>query len=155
MSEIIEKIEYKKEQYERYRVFEGYVISTNKQQIKIMMENASRCCEFFGIILYFDGKIPAENEILNYWQQFENIPQNINLLDSLIGKEIKNISFSNIPICPEFNVEKNDYETNTAYVDIILADEKKIQIYAWNQHNGFYAHELYVKWNEKEEFQNI
>lgn len=46
-------------------------------------------------------------------------------------------------------------ETSFLCVDIILADERKIQVDVWSRHNGYYAHTVRVECHEIHETQEL
>lgn len=131
----------------------GYIITTDKQEIKVMIESETLCCEDHGLILYFEEQIPDETHMFcssGFLQKFNEIQQDSNLLNSLIGLQIKRIAFSNQRARKEFCIGKIGGDTE--YIDILLTDGRKVQLFAWNEHNdGSYEHNLYIKWNDREE----
>jgi len=150
--------------YVRKVKWNGYIITTDKQQIMIMMETWHFCCEENGLLLYFDERIPDIKQMdcseRFFRHRFNNIKRDSSLFETLIGLHIKQMGFSNQKAREEFGEPNggpilDDSNSGYVYFNITLTDERKIQLYAWNEHNGYYPHELYIKWNDREEIQKL
>lgn len=101
-----------------YCSYEGWVISTTEQEIKIGIEDGQSCCENWGYLITNDTiKEFIGARLLN-----------VNLTDTLLKK-----------------VETIDsmYEGDAMFVNI-ETDKGLLQFVAYNEHNGYYGHEAVV-----------
>ena len=100
-----------------YYNYEGYIIKTEDETIKLGISNMQSCCENFG-----------------YYMSEDNI-------NEFIGAELINIELCDTAL----NVSKLDdcYEGDNMFVNIIT-DKGTLQFVAYNQHNGYYGHDAVV-----------
>jgi len=116
-----EETTFKKTQ-DDWQSFDGYVITTNKQGIKIGISNGQECCEFFG---YFSS---ADN------------------LEDFVGATIKNITITDIELQTGLaNKHDAEYldEGGIMFVNI-ETNRGIVQFAAYNGHNGYYGHEAVI-----------
>ncbi len=104
--------------------FDGYTIRTNNGSINIKIGSDKLCCE--------------------EWYIFAS--KNDDKITNIIGAEIIDISYKKY----QFN---NFLDTDSKYgikVNIkykLNNMKKKLYIYMYNIHNGFYSHECIINWN--------
>ncbi|MGG3456940.1 hypothetical protein ABES01_23515 [Paenibacillus rhizolycopersici] len=119
MAEIIQKIEEITEKH-RYSVMAGYAIHTDKQVIKLLIDDESQCCESWG-----------------YFLSEEN-------LESFIGAELIGISLTDTALNSHtVDVEEIDEEASIMFVNIETS-AGLLQFTAYNAHNGYYGHDARV-----------
>lgn len=94
---------------------EGYVITTNKQVIKLLIDSVQRCCENWGYFMSEDD--------FNYF----------------IGAELLNIKITDTALNKVKIDELNLYEGSIMFVDI-ETNKGVLQFVAYNKHNGYYGH---------------
>jgi hypothetical protein len=109
-----------------YYKFDGYEIETNLQTIKVMISNMTNCCEAFGVNLILPDDLTEKD---------------------LIGKEIYSVQWDNL-------VHKSDNYVRRASV-LIETELGNVYIVAENEHNGYYAHNVYVEWKDYSDEQEI
>jgi len=116
MKEIILKIEEKEFEHD-YRNYDGFIISTNSQTIKIGISSGQSCCESFGCIITNDTTEECiGTEIIR-----------VEIVDEVLNnKEIDEISYSECG--------------GTMFVNIVT-NIGVLQFAAYNSHNGYYGHE--------------
>lgn len=100
-----------------YYRYEGYIIKTDDETIKLGISNQQSCCENYG-----------------YYMSEDNI-------NDFVGAELINIELCDTAL----NVSKLEecYEGDNMFVNIIT-DKGSLQFVAYNQHNGYYGHEAVV-----------
>ena len=107
------------------KYYEGYVIETDKQKIKIGISNVQNCCEDFG---YFMTNDNIENFIGT--DLFE-----IQIVDTALNnkkiEEIKN------------NTGYNNDSINIMFVNFETSNST-LQFTVYNAHNGYYGHNAVV-----------
>lgn len=120
MKEIIEKIEecmFHVDKTIWESDYEGYIITTNKQQIKLGIQEGQSCCECYGYITSEDD------------------------LSSYIGAEL-----IDVVITDKLLVSTNlsaVHQGDTMFVTI-ETNKGSFQFVAYNDHNGYYGHEAIV-----------
>lgn len=108
-----------------YNHMAGYKVITNKQEIKLMIDNESGCCERWG------------------WFWCNENPQDY------VGAELKDIKLVNEALSPEI-MKKNELDPNQKYFEggvcyVNLETSKgMLQFVAYNEHNGYYGHEAKI-----------
>lgn len=114
----IEESTFKKEGFDN-KTFEGYQIITDKQTIKIGIENGQFCCECWGYLITEDD--------LSYFENSKLI--SIDIVDTAL------------------KVEKLK-ELNTGITDTIFVNfnttKGLLQFVAYNEHNGYYGHDVVI-----------
>lgn len=114
----IEEATFKKEG-SKYPTFEGYQIVTDKQTIKIGIENGQSCCEDWGYFMTEDDLTDFENaELIS-----------IDVVDTALRVEK----------LKELNVESAD----TMFVNFNTT-KGLLQFVAYNDHNGYYGHDAII-----------
>jgi hypothetical protein len=100
------------------REFEGFLISTNKQIIKLGITPDKQCCENFGYFMSEDD------------------------LKQFIGSEIISIQITDDAL------KTYDFTENMEDEDVMFVDFKTtsgvLQFVAYNSHNGYYGHDACV-----------
>lgn len=103
----------------KYSTFEGYQIVTDKQTIKIGIENGQSCCEDWGYFMTEDDLTDFENaELIS-----------VDVVDTALKVEK----------LKELNVE-------SAYIMFVNFNTTKglLQFVAYNDHNGYYGHDAII-----------
>ncbi len=99
---------------------EGYFITTNKQVIKLLIANEQSCCEKWGYLFCNDS-----------YEEF-------------IGKEIHSISI--VDTCLVKKEMPFDYLDDGGVIFVNLETEAgTLQFSAYNCHNGWYGHNVYIE----------
>ena len=103
--------------------YSGYVIATDKQKIKLLIDNYQQCCETTG-----------------YFLSEENV-------SDFIGSKLFGIKITDTEL-KEGLLEKNEldedyFEGGIMFVDIDTSNGT-LQFIAYNEHNGYYGHEAKV-----------
>lgn len=96
----------------------GYLVVTDKQEIKLLIEDLPNCCENWGYFMSEDT------------------------LDDYIGAELLNISITDTAL-KTFDV-KEVYEGYVMFVNL-ETNRGVLQFVAYNDHNGYYGHEATVE----------
>lgn len=122
MKEIIESIKEGTWDDDEYPSFEGLIVKTNLQDIKIGISSGQSCCEDFGGIL--------TNDDPNYFLGSEIL--GIKLTDTAL----KTTNANNIPY---------DFECGGIQFVDIETDRGSLQYAVYNSHNGYYGHDITVK----------
>ena len=103
--------------------YEGFVITTSKQEIKLGISDGQRCCERWGYFLTNDNP------------------------EDFIGANVLSVD-----IVDEILDKKKDveiYEGSVIFVNI-ETDRGTLQFTAYNEHNGYYGHDAIVVANGKD-----
>lgn len=103
----------------------GYVIKTDKQEIKILIDNFSRCCESWG---YFSSED-------DFTQFIGSDYLGISLVDTAYNKR-------SLEQCP------NVYEDGGICFVNIETNIGTLQFAVYNIHNGYYGHSVEIVSNE-------
>lgn len=105
--------------------YSGYAITTDKQVIKLLIDDTQSCCENFGYFMSEDT------------------------LNDFVGARLIDIKITDEEL-KEGQLKENDVDTACKYfeggvmfVDIITT-EGTLQFVAYNEHNGYYGHEAKV-----------
>lgn len=106
-----------KENKEDYREYSGYVITTDKQQIKVGISNQQSCCENWGYVT-------SEDDLTEY------------VGCSLIGITTTDSMLENKPFTGL------DTDSGNCMFITFKTDKGDFQFVAYNEHNGYYSHEV-------------
>lgn len=98
--------------------YEGFIIKTDKQEIKIGIDNESSCCESWGHLIS------------------EDIP------NDFIGSELLEIKIVDTALNTRTNI-KDVYDGGIMFVNFETT-KGTFQIVAYNSHNGYYSHDAVV-----------
>ena len=117
----IEKTEFKHDDKSKsYYNLEGYKITTNKQVIKLGIDNGQSCCENWGYFM-------SEDDVQSFVGSI------------LIGIELTDTQLKKVE---EFDID-NSYEGDAMFVNL-KTNNGLLQFIAYNEHNGYYGHEACV-----------
>ena len=100
--------------------YEGYEIVTNENNYKFLIRAEQQCCEESGYLTTNDD------------------------ISEFIGAEIKNIEWTDGSLTTK-QVYGSDCGSDLIacmFVNINTADNRKLQLVAYNDHNGFYVHNV-------------
>lgn len=116
--EIIKSIVDYEKDADKYGGVSGYEVITNKQSIKLVIDNYQSCCEDWG---YF-------------WSNDKP--------DDFVGAKVLGVSITDTAL----NTEKvpDVYEGGVMFVNIDT-DRGILQFVAYNNHNGYYGHDAKVE----------
>ncbi len=109
----------------------GVSIITNMQTINVFISSQYLCCEDYGVQLKLGELKTVINEFNeNDVSQFKNV---------LVGQSISFVKF-----LPDI---KNDSGYPCKIPILIgLSGEFNLEVFIMNDHNGYYAHDYFVKW---------
>lgn len=116
--EIIESIEYDDFNIGEYSSYEGLIIKTNKQEIKMGISNFQSCCENWGSIVSEDD--------------FEDFIGSSLLNIYITDEELKSYDF-------------DEYFSGDCIFINIETNKGKLQLVVYNDHNGYYGHNVTIK----------
>lgn len=107
----------------------GYKITTNLQEITMLIDNESSCCESWGYMM-------TNDDIKEFIGAYIF---SISLTDTELGT--KNIT----PKCE--NDDDDDGDDRAKHVMFVNIDTTRgtLQFAAYNEHNGYYGHEVEIK----------
>jgi hypothetical protein len=119
------------------RSWDGVIILTAKEEIRILISNSKSCCEQWGFRV--DGK--------NYDQTLS--------ADILFDKPISKVSWNHLREREEKTACK---ENHFACVDVFLGEIPHaipcaIDVFCY--HNGYYAHDVYTMWHNHKDEQEL
>ena len=104
--------------------YDGFEIVTNKQTIRVGIDNSQCCCEDFGCLMTED----------NVSEFIGSNLKSIRLVDSALnGKKIEQLEYLDCGDAMFVNFE---------------TDNGLFQIVAYNSHNGYYGHEAVLISNQ-------
>lgn len=103
---------------------DGYIITTNKSEIFVGIQNTQFCCENFGYITSNDN------------------------LNDYVGEKLVRISVTDSQR-KSYNINKDQYyDGNTMFVNF-TTKKGSFQLVVYNAHNGNYSHRAFVMNNTK------
>lgn len=117
--EVVHDLEIENNKYSWIR-YGGYVIRTNNQIIKIIIDNEQNCCENWGYIA-------SEQDFKKF-----------------IGAEYHNIRKTDVS---DINIGEFDRyldEGDCIFIDVITS-KGNLQFVVYNSHNGYYGHRVIVE----------
>lgn len=104
---------------ESWNSMSGYIITTNKQVIKLLIEDIQQCCESFGYFMSEDN------------------------LNEFIGAELLDIKITDTELkeglLKQHDLNSTWFEGGIMFVDIVTS-KGILQFVAYNDHNGYYGH---------------
>lgn len=111
---------------DKYRNVAGFEVVTDKQSIKLYIDNDSSCCEKWG----------------HFW--CNDNPQDF------IGAVLRGVSLTDTAL-NEAQMKANDLNQNDKWFEggvmfvNLETDRGTLQFVAYNEHNGYYGHEAKVQ----------
>ncbi len=126
MKEIIISVEEVFNLGEKYNQFDGYKITTDKQEIFVLISNGQSCCEQWGYLSSNDGLEDFSGaELLK-----------LELVDEALNKQ---------QIKDEFKYGLD--EGSIIFVNF-ETDRGTFQLAVYNNHNGYYGHNIKITSNQ-------
>ena len=130
MQEIIQKIEiveeYNNDTISKYAKLDGYKITTNIQEILVLINNYQSCCESWGYLTSLDNLTDFDgSELLNI---------------ELVDIELNSIVYEEL--------QENMVSQNEAMFVNFHTSNGKFQMVVYNSHNGYYGHNVYLISNQ-------
>ena len=116
--------------------YDGFKITTNKQEILLLIDNHQSCCERWGIITSEDLEYPDTTGGV--------IGEKLLGVTVIVGSDYNSV---NIPINTEFlkNTEYCAVDIEEAVFINLKTSKKDIQFAVYNSHNGYYGHMVRIK----------
>ena len=105
------------------KTYEGFIVTTDEQEIKVGIDNQQNCCESWGYLMSHD----AIDEFIG-----------AKLLDIKIVDAALNVK-SYTEVVGEYGVDGG----GTMFVNF-ETDKGTFQLVAYNAHNGYYSHDAVV-----------
>jgi hypothetical protein len=105
-----------------YYDYDGYVIVTSEQIIKVGISNISNCCENWSVKYTTD-----------------DVPDN---LEKFIGTELYNIIECDDPL------EYNSYDEGGSIAIDLQTSKGSLKLILSNSHNGYYSHSYFIESNQ-------
>ena len=99
--------------------YSGYKIHTDKQVISLLISNGQSCCEDWGYLM----------------------SEELNEGDDFIGANI--ISVEEVSLADITKDDDDDYVDACVFINV-NTDRGTLQFKAYNNHNGYYGHEVRV-----------
>lgn len=117
----------------------GIKITTNKQEIKVLINDFQSCCEQYDVLI---------------------LSPNCTLpIPDIIGHEIKNVGWGkeivNNLTCQIGSLNFYNETLQESAIVNIETNKGLYQIIAYNDHNGYYQHSVCVEWNGYSDTQYI
>lgn len=125
MSEKILKIDIIKDFAYEYSSMDGFKVITDKQEILILICNSENCCENSG-----------------YFQTNDSTSE-------FIGADLFEMKLTDICLNAQLMKQKFEYgldEGGIQFVDLITS-KGILQFAVYNEHNGYYGHNILIKSN--------
>lgn len=100
---------------------DGFAITTDKQVIKLLIDNGQSCCESWGYFMSEDD------------------------LEQFIGADLLDVNLTDAALNTK-QIEKNKDNIDCDEVMFVNINTSKglLQFVAYNDHNGYYGHNAYV-----------
>lgn len=102
--------------------YDGYAVETDEQTIYVLIDNGQSCCEQFGYLASDDD------------------------LDAFIGAELRELAIVdealNTRMVEAEATAKSD-DGGIVFVNFVT-DRGVLQLAAYNDHNGYYGHEVHI-----------
>ena len=119
---------------------QGYKIVTSKQNIFILIDAEQCCCENWGYEACSSKGIITSNDDFNDFVGAELI--DVAIISPENHKEIK--IYSEL-----LDISYNHEEDNAEFVNLNTTNGL-LQFAVYNSHNGYYGHDIYIKFNNTE-----
>ena len=118
--------------------YTGVCINTTQQTIKCLITNFASCCEEFDVQLHNADNLRAHD---------------------MIGAEIESVSWGD-KIAGQFDFDTGGPRPSScAYDDTaivnVVTNKGLFQLIAFNEHNGYYPHDVYVEWRNYSDQQTL
>ena len=112
---------------------DGVIIKTNKQEIKIGIDNDQQCCESWGYLTSEDN------------------------VDDFIGAEVVKITLDDELLNESVLSDLDKYTIENASMMFVTVHTSKgpFQVVAYNEHNGYYGHTGVLISNQLEEEERL
>ena len=108
-----------------YGKYDGYKVVTEKEKIKILIENGQSCCENWGMLESQDD------------------------LDYFVGAELLDIELTYDGINETITKEIDDDDECSAQLITFKTDRGNFQLGVYNSHNGYYGHSFFILRNDE------
>ena len=109
--------------------YDGYVIQTSNRVVLAGIDNIQSCCERYGYITSHDD--PSE----------------------FIGAELLDIRITD-SLLNSIELPEDVYEDSAIFITFITS-RGDFQLVVYNEHNGYYSHEVFVSSNQLNYSENL
>lgn len=120
---------------------EGFEIKTNKQIIKILISPGQQCCESSGYMISEDNPEEFIGAEIKSVSVVEDVTYNKKIIAKLDWYLHRVVSHEDGSVC-------FDYESGGAEFVDIETNKGTFQIAVYNCHNGYYGHDILIKFND-------
>jgi hypothetical protein len=117
----IEEVENYQDEECSWSGWDGFKVTTNQQEILLLIDNCQSCCEVWGYFL-------SEDDI-----------------DKFVGASLRDVTITDTALNTKRVENEASYldEGDTLFVNLDTS-RGKLQFVAYNGHNGYYGHEAKV-----------
>lgn len=122
------------------RRMEGYKIVTSKQNIFVLIDAEQFCCESWGYDACSSEGIITSNDDFNDFIGAELV--DVAIISPGTHKEVK--IYSKL-----LDISYDGDEDNAEFVNLNTTNGL-LQFAVYNSHNGYYGHDIYIKFNDVE-----
>lgn len=112
----------------------GFVVKTTDQVIKFLIQDEQLCCEDYGWQLY---SIQCKRSLIENQQLFANAI-------------VTSVSWASKLLDPECSFQKDEF----AAINIVTCSGT-LQLVLYNEHDGYYPHNIYCSWKNYEDKQTL
>lgn len=109
------------------RTYDGYRITTDKQNIYIVIQNLQNCCEVWGYM--------SSDDDLGYYEQAE-----LNGVSWTVNQQTKQFMLDTL-----FGDNGEDIDEGEAQFVDINTSRGVLTIALYNKHNGYYGHKFIIR----------
>lgn len=155
MTEKILKIENDEEVRYNNEKWIGCTITTEKQTIRVYIDNYHLCCEEYDVILLSPPNIDLDKDLKDKdlelisigWAKNDDIdPQFHEQFANKIHGGMGDTPFHMLGLVGDTTAGHKMGNIQYATLDL-HTNKGLLQIVAYNDHNGYYEHNLYVEWD--------
>lgn len=107
--------------------FEGYEIITDSHTFKVLIENRQQCCENWG---YFSSNDEPFERFIG------KKLMDVRLTDTALNTK----TLDELGLCFDSRLVECDIQ----FVDFVFSDGDVLQLAVYNEHNGYYGHDILV-----------
>lgn len=133
----------------------GYRVKTDNaaHDVFALIENFQSCCERYGASAYMDETNTNElthHALLLSEDDSPNMDTRLNHLREVVaGQDIVSITWKDLS-----TNKRIDPQTNVVVVYVSLASGTRLCLKLYNEHNGYYYHDIRLKWFDFEDNSN-
>lgn len=119
-------------------------VTTSKQVIILAIENTERCCEIFGMYVCTE----TETNIEKINEEFKDaVFEKVGFVSKISNQKLAKILHDE----PKMYCDK---DMQYAIIEI-KTSKGNFQLLSYNQHNGYYPHDILIEWGGFSEIQSL